>query len=57
MIKGKIWGTTTPLIVTPFIEIHRIVVKPNSRCSIHKHRHKNNLFYCISGDIDIHVEQ
>ncbi len=57
MKQGKVWGKTESLLVTPMIEVHRINVEPGMKCSIHKHEHKWNMFYCISGAIDIHVQK
>lgn len=57
MIQGKIWGTTESLLVTPMIELHRIFVNPDMKCSEHKHQFKWNGFYCVSGSIEIHVRK
>ena len=53
MKKGKIWGETTVLLSTPFIEVHRLQIKPNAFCSLHKHNFKWNGFYVISGKLMI----
>jgi mannose-6-phosphate isomerase-like protein (cupin superfamily) len=57
MLQGKIWGTTESLLVTPMIELHRIFVNPDMKCSEHKHEFKWNAFYCVSGSIEIHVRK
>ena len=49
----KIWGTTEPLIVTPLFEMHRLVIKPGFRCSLHVHRFKWNAFFVIFGELFI----
>jgi mannose-6-phosphate isomerase-like protein (cupin superfamily) len=49
----KIWGTTQPLIVTPMFEMHRLIIKPEHRCSLHVHRFKHNAFYVIEGQLYI----
>jgi mannose-6-phosphate isomerase-like protein (cupin superfamily) len=54
---GKVWGNTSPLLVTPMIELHRINIEPNAFCSMHKHQFKYNMFYVISGNLEIHVEK
>lgn len=54
---GKVWGSTKPLLVTPLIEVHEILVKPGTQCSLHKHEHKWNAFYVISGGLEIHVKK
>ena len=57
MIAGKVWGKTEVLLKTPFIEIHRLTIAPNSRCSLHKHQFKWNAFYVGSGRLFIEVEK
>lgn len=50
-ISGKIWGSTTQLFQKNNVEIHRIKIKQNTRCSKHKHEHKYNMFFVESGKI------
>lgn len=50
---NKIWGTTEPLVITPLFEMHRLVINPEHRCSLHVHRYKWNAFYVISGSLFI----
>jgi len=57
MILGKIWGTTEPLLITPAVEIHRIMVHKGYKCSEHIHQYKWNAFYCIGGRITICVRK
>ncbi len=57
MKSGKIWGTTENLLTTPFIEVHRIYIKPNSFCSLHKHEFKFNYFYVLKGKLFIEVHK
>ena len=54
-ITGKVWGDTSVLIQTPLVELHRINIKAGYKCSEHKHEHKWNGFYVISGVLEIHV--
>lgn len=56
-VVGKVWGQTSLLLKTPFIEIHHIVIKPNCRCSLHLHTVKNNSFYVISGRLIIEIHK
>ena len=53
IIEGKVWGTTEPVIHSPFIEVHRIKVNLGGYCSQHKHQSKNNAFYVVSGELEI----
>ena len=55
MKSGKVWGSTTELLKTSFVEFHRIVVQTGFRCSKHKHEHKWNAFYVESGTLEVHV--
>lgn len=57
MLVGKIWGTTELLLSTPLCEIHRLGIKPNHQCSLHKHNYKWNAFYVLSGTLYIDVEK
>ena len=57
MIYGKIWGTTEPLLVTPTVEIHRIMVHKGYKCSEHIHQYKWNAFYCTAGEMTICVRK
>jgi len=57
MKAGKIWGSTELLLKTPFVELHRIYVKEGGFCSVHTHKHKWNLFYVISGELEVDVHQ
>lgn len=52
----KVWGTTEALQVTPLFELHRLVIKPWHRCSMHMHRHKVNTFYVVSGELFIDTQ-
>lgn len=56
-ILGKVWGSTELLLKTPLIEVHRLVIDPFSRCSMHKHEFKWNAFSVISGMLWIDVEK
>ena len=57
MIQGKIWGSTETLLVTPYIEVHRIHITPGMQCSMHKHEYKWNAFYVIEGELEIHTDK
>lgn len=50
-ITKKLWGTTTLLLRTPFIEVHRLSINPMSWCSEHLHTSKWNAFYVESGTL------
>jgi mannose-6-phosphate isomerase-like protein (cupin superfamily) len=56
-IVGKVWGDTSVLIQNSLVELHKINIKAGYRCSEHKHEHKWNGFYVISGVLEIHVSK
>jgi quercetin dioxygenase-like cupin family protein len=53
VIEGKVWGSTEPILQSPAVEIHRITVEKDGYCSQHKHQSKINMFYVISGWLEI----
>lgn len=55
MIAEKIWGTTEDLVVTPLFELHRLLIRPWRRCSLHVHQFKWNAFYVIQGRLLVDV--
>jgi len=56
-ISGKIWGSTTLMLKTPLIEVHRLEVVPGGYCSWHMHRHKWNCFLVFSGSLTIEIRK
>ena len=57
MLAGKIWGKTEVLLKTPMVEIHRLTINPNSRCSLHAHQFKWNAFYVSTGKLTIETHK
>jgi mannose-6-phosphate isomerase-like protein (cupin superfamily) len=56
-ITGKVWGDTSVIIQNPLVELHKINIKAGYKCSEHKHEHKWNGFYVVSGTLEIHVRK
>ena len=54
---GKIWGQTELIHSNGVLEFHRIDYKKGGVCSKHKHAHKWNGFYVMSGQMKIKVWQ
>lgn len=54
---GKVWGSTELLLKTPFVEVHRLDIRANARCSLHLHRTKCNGFFVQSGRLTIEVQK
>lgn len=57
MIEGKVWGETSVVLKTPFVEMHLLRIVPDSFCSWHKHERKWNAFACIRGKLLIEVKK
>jgi len=55
MRQGKKWGYTTEFFRNAFVSGHHLEIKKNGICSEHRHAHKFNLFYVISGMLEITI--
>lgn len=55
MKTGKAWGETECVIASPTFELHKLRIKPNHKCSLHRHRHKWNAFVVVSGTLFVDV--
>jgi mannose-6-phosphate isomerase-like protein (cupin superfamily) len=54
-MQGKVWGETTQFFQTDTVEAHFLKIKKGGFCSEHKHDHKSNLFFVISGKLMITI--
>jgi mannose-6-phosphate isomerase-like protein (cupin superfamily) len=45
------------MLRTPFIEVHRLIIKPNAQCSLHAHQFKWNAFFVQKGRLQIEVHK
>lgn len=54
-ITAKVWGTTECCLPEPNCEVHRLIIKPHHRCSLHRHHAKANFFYVLSGHLYVDV--
>ena len=45
------------MLQTPFVEVHEIEGRNGYRCSRHRHLHKSNMFYCVSGSLNVFVAE
>lgn len=52
----KIWGERRRILLSKECEIDVLYLKKDSFCSTHRHEHKTNKFYVISGKIEIQTE-
>jgi len=53
--QGKFWGRTFLVYNDDNCEFQYMECKAGKKCSDHKHEHKVNIFWCISGKIRIKV--
>lgn len=53
MKQGKVWGNTTLIFLSNNVEVHFLEIRKEGFCSEHKHIQKTNLFYIISGQLEI----
>jgi len=55
MIAGKIWGNTHDVFARNDVSVKLVHLDKGKRCSKHRHLHKHNLFYLVSGIMRIKV--
>jgi len=53
--QGKIWGFTAEFFRNSIVSAHHLSIKKGKFCSEHFHKHKYNLFYVISGELEITI--
>ena len=53
MRQGKNWGYTTEFFRNAMVSTHHLEIKKDGYCSEHKHEHKFNVFYVISGKLEV----
>lgn len=56
MKQGKIWGETTEFFRSQTLSAHYLDIRGGGFCSFHRHEHKANIFYVISGQLLIEQE-
>ena len=55
MRQGKKWGYTTDFFRSAIFSAHHFEVEKGGYCSEHYHKHKYNLFYVISGVLELTI--
>lgn len=50
-IGNKVWGKTTPLLLSPSFEMHQLAIAPWHVCSKHEHEFKHNAFFVLEGEL------
>jgi len=54
-LQGKVWGETTEFFRNAMVSAHYLNIKKGGYCSEHKHDHKYNVFFVISGLLKITI--
>lgn len=55
MKQGKDWGSTTEFFRNALVSAHHLEIRKGGFCSEHRHEHKYNLFYVISGELELTI--
>lgn len=55
MRQGKNWGYTTEFFRNAMVSAHHLEIRKGGYCSEHRHEHKYNIFYVISGKLEITI--
>ena len=55
MRQGKNWGYTTEFFRNAMVSAHHLEIKKGGYCSEHRHQHKYNVFYVISGKLELTI--
>jgi mannose-6-phosphate isomerase-like protein (cupin superfamily) len=53
--QGKNWGYTTAFFETSTASAHHLSIRKGGYCSKHRHDHKFNLFYVLSGLLELTI--
>ena len=53
--QGKVWGETEEIFNSEVVSIHYLKIKKNGFCSEHRHRHKSNIFFILSGNLKLTI--
>lgn len=53
--QGKAWGYTLEFFNNAIMSAHHITVNKGGFCSEHKHEHKHNTFYVLSGKLEVTI--
>ena len=55
MRQGKNWGYTTEFFRNAMVSAHHLEINEGGYCSEHRHEHKYNSFYVITGVLEITI--
>ena len=54
-MQGKVWGETTEFFKNDCTSGHYLKIKAGGYCSEHRHNKKSNLFFLITGSLEIKI--
>ena len=49
------WGTTTLVYASPYVQAHLLEIERGGFCSEHRHERKTNTFAVLSGRLEVRV--
>ena len=55
MRQGKNWGYTTEFFRNAMVSAHHLEINEGGYCSEHRHKHKYNQFYILSGILELTI--
>ena len=55
MRQGKNWGYTTEIFRNAMVSAHHLEINEGGYCSEHCHEHKYNLFYVLTGVLELTI--
>ncbi len=55
MRQGKNWGYTTEFFRNAMVSAHHLEINEGGFCSEHRHEHKYNLFYVLTGVLELTI--
>lgn len=55
MRQGKEWGYTTEFFRNAIVSAYHLEIRQGGFCSEHRHEHKYNVFYVLSGKLEITI--
>jgi len=53
--EGKAWGYTTEFFRNAMVSAYHLEINKGGFCSEHRHKHKFNLFYVLSGKLEVTI--
>lgn len=55
MRQGKNWGYTTEIFRNAMVSAHHLEINEGGYCSEHYHKHKYNMFYVLTGILELTI--